>query len=111
MASSIRRKNGAREDILTKNFPLLFRPSLQTHFMLAPRSNTFWNTGVPRTTSPQIPSGASSILASSINNGGLETTFYENPNIKTGYSQSYNLTLQRELGFFVYRGSCVRWLL
>jgi hypothetical protein len=92
-------ENDGREDILTKNFPF----AIQTKF-----SNPIWqgpsvfqyllDTGVPRATNPQIPAGASSIPASTIQNGGLETTFYENPKIKTGYSQSYNLTLQRELG-------------
>jgi hypothetical protein len=92
-------ENDGREDILTKNFPF----AVQTQF-----NNAFYqgaagfqyilDTGVPRVTSPQIPAGASSIPTSSIKNGGLETTFFEDPNMKTGYSQSYNLTLQRELG-------------
>jgi hypothetical protein len=91
-------ENGAREDILTKNFPFAIQTKFTNPFYAGPPFQYVLDTGVPRATSPQIPSGASSILASSINNGGLETTFYENPNIKTGYSQSYNLTLQRELG-------------
>ena len=91
-------ENDGREDILTKNFPFAVQTKFTNPFYAGPPFQYVLDTGVPRVTNPQIPAGASSILASTINNGGLETTFYENPKIKTGYSQSYNLTLQRELG-------------
>ena len=91
-------ENAAREDILTKNFPFAIQTKFTNPFYAGPPFQYILDTGVPRVTSPQVPSGASSIRASSISNGGLETTFYEDPNMKTGYSQSYNLTLQRELG-------------
>jgi len=91
-------ENDGREDILTKNFPFAVQTQFSNPIWKGPQAQYVLDTGVPRVTSPQIPSGASSILASSISNGGLETTFYENPKMKTGYSQSYNLTLQRELG-------------
>lgn len=90
-------ENDAREDILTKNFPF----AVQAQY-----SNPIWTNGpyeylldggVPRLTNPQIPAGATSIPTVTIPNGSLETTFYEFPHMKTGYSQSYNLTLQREL--------------
>jgi len=91
-------ENDGREDILTKNFPFAVQTKFTNTFYAGPPFEYILDTGVPRVTDPQIPAGASSIPASSIQNGGLETTFYENPHIKTGYSQSYNLTLQRELG-------------
>lgn len=97
-------ENDAREDILTKNYPFA-------------TSNTYNNwpgfyegnygapylyqagIGIPRVTTPPIPPGASSIPAvDTILGGQLQNVYYENPNIKTGYSQSYNLTLERELG-------------
>jgi hypothetical protein len=91
-------ENDGREDILTKNYPFAIQTKFTNPFYAGPPFEYVLDTGVPRTTSPQIPPGASSIPASTINNGGLETTFYEDPKIKTGYSQSYNLTVQRELG-------------
>lgn len=91
-------ENDGREDILTKNFPFAIQTQFNNTFYAGPPFQYILDTGVPRVTSPQIPAGAASIAASSIKNGGLETTFFEDPNMKTGYSQSYNLTLQRELG-------------
>ena len=90
-------ENDGREDILTKNYPF----AVQTKF-----NNTFYaggpfeyqlDAGVPRLTNPVIPSGASNIPAMDVPNASLETTFYEDPRMKTGYSMSYNLTLQQEL--------------
>jgi len=54
--------------------------------------------GVPRPSSPAIPTGASSIAASSVSQGNLLTTYYVDPHLKSGYSQNYNLAVQQELG-------------
>ncbi len=97
-------ENDAREDILTKNYPFA-------------TSNTYNNwpgfyegnygapylyqadIGIPRITTPPIPPGASSIpTVNTILAGQVQNAYYENPNIKSGYSQSYNLTLEREIG-------------
>jgi hypothetical protein len=91
-------ENDGREDILTKNFPFAVQTKFTNAYYQGPPFQYILDTGQPRVTSPQIPSGASSIPWASISNGGLETTYYVNPQMKTGYSQSYNLTLQRELG-------------
>ncbi len=90
-------ENDAREDILTKNYPFAVQAAYTNPFYTNGPYEYLLDTGVPRLTNPPIPSGASSIPTVDIPNGSLETTFYEAPGLKTGYSQSYNLTLQREL--------------
>lgn len=96
-------ENDAREDILTKNYPF----ATQTLYDNTPGFYAFnyysagpyvynLSTGIPRITTPQIPSGVTSIAAQNVP-GGPAIVFYEDPHIKTGYAQSYNLTLQREL--------------
>ncbi|MGB9404229.1 MAG: carboxypeptidase regulatory-like domain-containing protein [Candidatus Acidiferrales bacterium] len=90
-------ENDAREDILTKNYPFAIQAKYTNPFYTNGPYEYILDTGVPRDTNPPIPSGASSIPTTAIPNGSLETTFYEDPNMKTGYSQSYNVTLQREL--------------
>ena len=39
-----------------------------------------------------------SAIPTLIPNGNSETTYYVNPNMKTGYSESFNVALQREVG-------------
>jgi outer membrane receptor protein involved in Fe transport len=62
------------------------------------------DSGFPRSTTVQIPSNASSIPTTSILGpsaqpvGNLETSYYITPNLKTGYTQNYNVTIQQELG-------------
>lgn len=90
-------ENDGREDILTKNYPFAIQNKYTNTYYAGPPFAYILDTGVPRITNPPIPAGASSIPWASISNGNLETSYYVNPNIKTGYSQSYNLTLQREL--------------
>jgi hypothetical protein len=90
-------ENDGREDILTKNYPFAIQNKYTNAYYAGPPFQYILDTGVPRITDPPIPPGASSIPWASISNGKLESTFYVNPNIKTGYSQSYNLTLQREI--------------
>jgi hypothetical protein len=91
-------ENDGREDILTKNFPFAIQSTFSNSVFVGGPLSYQLDAGVPRVTSPQIPAGATSIPAASIQNGGLEDSFFINPNIKTGYSQSFNLTIQREIG-------------
>jgi len=103
-------ENDAREDLLTKNLPFAIQqawnniPYLGPCFGSACDGSYFYqiDQGLPRITAPPIPSGASSIpssmVATLIPNGNSETTFYVNPKMKTGYSESFNVALQRELG-------------
>jgi hypothetical protein len=110
-------ENDGREDILTKNFPFAIQETFNTGGTgtmyngpcqaPTPCAGPFYyqiDSGFPRSTVVQIPPGASSIPASSIKNtagqpvGNLETTYYVDPNLKTGYTQNYNLAVQQELG-------------
>lgn len=89
-------ENDAREDILTKNYPFAIQQSFNNIPYNGPPTYLM-DTGIPRTTTVPIPAGASSIATSSIPNGSLETTYYETPNMRTGYSYLYNLSVEREL--------------
>ncbi|HTS34779.1 MAG TPA: carboxypeptidase regulatory-like domain-containing protein [Candidatus Solibacter sp.] len=102
-------ENDAREDLLTKNLPF----AIQQAWGNIPYNGPCFTTcdgsyfyqidqAFPRISAPPIPSGASSIpsidVPMLIPNGNSEQTFYINPNMKTGYSESFNLAVQRELG-------------
>jgi hypothetical protein len=106
-------ENDAREDLLTKNFPFAIQQQWNNipyngPCTVPPQSacdGSYYyqiDQGAPRITTVPIPPGASRIAASSvptlIPNGNSETTFYVNPKMKTGYSESFNVALQRELG-------------
>jgi hypothetical protein len=113
-------ENDAREDLLTKNLPYAIQQQWNNIPYLGPcfatpqstcdsygGSSYFYESdrGIPRLTSVPIPSGASSIPTSTLTatpplfpNANSETTFYVNPKMKTGYSESFNVALQRELG-------------
>jgi hypothetical protein len=99
-------ENDAREDILTKNYPFATQQVFTSNPYNGPCSDSTctgvfsyqMDTGVPRATTIPIPAGASSIPAASVINGTAESTYYVVPTLKTGYSQLYNLAVQRELG-------------
>ncbi|HEY6372062.1 MAG TPA: TonB-dependent receptor [Candidatus Sulfotelmatobacter sp.] len=106
-------ENDAREDLLTKNLPYAIQQQWNNIPYLGPCTappqsacdGTYYyqiDQGAPRITVVPVPAGASSIPSSSIPtlipNGNSETTFYVNPKMKTGYSESFNIALQRELG-------------
>jgi hypothetical protein len=102
-------ENDAREDILTKNYPFATQTTFTSNPYNGPCNPStapscygpfsyFADQGVARSTAIPIPNGASSIPASAITNGNLVTTYFVVPNLKTGYSQLYNFTIQRELG-------------
>ena len=99
-------ENDAREDILTKNYPFAELNSYENYYYFGPCTastcdgiyNYQLDSGIPRNTTIAIPSGASSIPTVSIPQGTLLTSYYVNPNMRTGYSEQFNLALQRELG-------------
>ncbi|HEY7351866.1 MAG TPA: TonB-dependent receptor [Terriglobales bacterium] len=123
-------ENDGREDILTKNFPFATQITFNTNPYLGPCSSygavtggpqppcastapgvptpgLFYyqiDSGFPRSTTIQIPQGASSIASNSILDpsgqpvGSLETSYYITPDLKTGYTQNYNFAIQQELG-------------
>ena len=96
-------ENDAREDVLTTNYPF----AVQQYFY-----NGFYNgaplyaldSGVPRSTTIPVGSNVSSINPANIldpvtglPDGNVQTIYYVDPNLKTGYSEMFNLTLQQEL--------------
>jgi hypothetical protein len=105
-------ENDAREDILTKNAPFAELDQYENYYYLGPcqyqgvqpvcDNNGLYNyqldSGIPRNTAVIIPPGSSSIPTSSIYEANLSTTYYVNPNMRTGYSEQFNLAIQRELG-------------
>jgi outer membrane receptor protein involved in Fe transport len=90
-------ENDAREDILTKNYPFAELSQYQDYYYSGPPPYQL-DAGIPRNTTINIPSGASSIPTINIPNGKLLTTYYVNPKIRTGYSELFNLAMQQELG-------------
>jgi hypothetical protein len=103
-------ENDAREDLLTKNFPFAIQQAWDNTPYFGPcygsscDGSYFYqiDQGLTRISSPPIPSSASSIpstdIPTLIPNGNSEDTFYVNPKMKTGYSESFNLAVQREVG-------------
>jgi hypothetical protein len=92
-------ENDGREDILARNYPFSNLTKYLDYYYFGPPSYSI-DTGVPRNTTIVIPPGASSIPSSSLppGQGPLMTTYYINPNMKTGYSASYNVSFQQQLG-------------
>ena len=89
-------ENDAREDVLTKNYPF----ATQQLFFNSPYAYPFTyqiDSGVPRSTTIPLVSGQSAIDPSTITDGAQQIVYYVDPKLKTGYSQMYNLTLQREV--------------
>jgi hypothetical protein len=99
-------ENDGREDILTKNVPFAelntytnpIFPTCHAPTVCPGQVNYVLDTGVPRNTTIAIPSGASSIPTSTIPDGTSFTAYDINPHMRTGYSEMFNLSVQRELG-------------
>lgn len=94
-------ENDAREDVLTKNYPFsnqqLYFNNIYNYYGAGGFPSYTLDTGVPRDTTVHIPSGASSIDPATIANSTSQSIYYVDPNLRTGYSQLYNITLQREV--------------
>ena len=103
-------ENDAREDILTKNYPFAELNQYINYYyngpcVVGPQQPTcdgLYNyqldQGLPRNTTVNIPSGGASIPTKNIPSGTLLTSYYVDPNLKTGYSELFNVALQQELG-------------
>ena len=86
-------ENDAKEDLLTKNYPFF----VQQTFVNSPYYfSYFLDSGVARPTSIAIPPGATSVSLTTGSTANQEI-FYEQPNLPVGYSENWNLTLQRLL--------------
>jgi outer membrane receptor protein involved in Fe transport len=103
-------ENDGREDILSRNYPFSNLSQYEDYYYNGPCNpatqpacdgiyNYQLDQGIPRNTSLNIPPGASSIPSASIpfGQGPLLTSYYVNPDMKTGYSANYNLSLQQQL--------------
>lgn len=88
-------EDSARSEMLTQNYPFF---SQQTFLNSAGAPFTYvLDTGVPRLTAAPIAAGTSSIAVASASAAAGQTLFSLDPNFRTGYAQSFNLTLQREI--------------
>ncbi len=83
-------EDDARSDALTKNYPYAVEQSFFSYSL---------DTGVPRITSIPVSPGVAAVSASEIEATAKakQNLFSVAPDFRTGYSQLYSLTLQREL--------------
>lgn len=94
-------ENDAREDILTKNYPFFTQQKFVNYFDSGYYQYIFnydLDTGVPRSTTVNIPSGASTIDITTVPGGNTQTLYSEPTKFPTALSYSYNLTLEKQLG-------------
>lgn len=88
-------ENDAREDILTKNYPYF----TQQKFVDSVYGIGYLlDSGIPRSTSVAIPTGATSIDLTKLSGGNTQTVYSEPTDFPTAYSRNYNLTVQQQLG-------------
>jgi hypothetical protein len=94
-------ENDAREDILTKNYPFFTQQQFVDYFdsgyyqFLLPFQ---LDSGVARSTTINIPSGASTINLANVSGGSTQTVYSEPKNFPTAHSINYNLTVEKQLG-------------
>jgi outer membrane receptor protein involved in Fe transport len=90
-------ENDAREDILTKNYPFFTQQQIVNSVY---NGGYFYqlDTGSPRSTTIAIPSSASSINLATVPGASSETVYSEPTNFPTAHSDSYNVTLQQQVG-------------
>lgn len=89
-------ENDGREDFLTKNTPFSTQSSYYNSAYYGYYAYQL-DAGVPRSTAINAPSSGY-IDPTTVPNGNLLTTYSINPNIRTGYNESYNVAVQRQLG-------------
>lgn len=94
-------ENDAREEILTKNYPFFTQQQFVNYFdgyycdcWVLPFQ---MDTGVARSTTVNIPSGASTIDLTKVSGGNTQTVFSEPRDFPTAYSINYNLTVEKQL--------------
>ena len=94
-------ENDAREDILTKNYPFFTQQQFVNYFDFGSYNfimNYYLDTGVPRSTTVNIPSGAASIDLTKVAGGNTQTVYSEPKDFPTAYSRNYNVTIEQQLG-------------
>ncbi|MGC2163471.1 MAG: TonB-dependent receptor, partial [Silvibacterium sp.] len=90
-------ENDGREDYLTKNAPFANQAAYNNWPYNFVGFEYVDDTGVARNTSINIPP-TGVIDPADLPNGSLETTYAVNPRIKTGTADSFNFTLERQVG-------------
>jgi hypothetical protein len=90
-------ENDGREDFLTKNLPFADQTSIANNVYAGPPFAYQDDIGVARNTTINIPSSGR-ISPATLADGTLVSSYYVNPKMKTGYSQMFNFTLQRQIG-------------
>jgi hypothetical protein len=87
-------ENDAREDILTKNYPFF----TQNEYVNSPYYFGYnLDTGIARSTTVNLSSGASSIDLTKVPGAANEAVYSEPRSFPDGYSEMYNITFQRTL--------------
>lgn len=90
-------ENDGREDYLTKNAPFADQEAFTNWPYTFLGFEYVDDTGVARNTSINIPPNGV-VDPKTLPNGTLETTYAVNPKLKTGSTDSYNLTVERQVG-------------
>lgn len=87
-------ENDAREDILTKNYPFF----TQDEYVNSPYYFAYnLDAGIARNTTVNLASGTSSIDMTTVAGSTNQQVYSEPKNFPDGYSEMYNLTVQRLL--------------
>jgi hypothetical protein len=90
-------ENDGREDFLTKNTPF----ATQSSYYNTPYNGYVsyqLDAGVPRNTTILAPTSGGYIDPATIPNGNLNVTYALDPRIRTGYSESFNAAVERQVG-------------
>ena len=90
-------ENDGRSDALTSNYPFAVLQLFVNGIFGTPPFPYVLDAGIPRISSIPLAPGQSSIPVSDVSGGTTQSIFYVGPSFRTGYSQLYNLTIEREL--------------
>jgi len=90
-------ENDARSELLTKSYPFAVQQIFFNYSYNGLPYQYGLDSGVQRITEIPIGTDVSRIDPGPIPDGAKQTIFYVDPHLKTGYSQLFNVTLQREL--------------
>ena len=90
-------ENDGRSDALTSNYPFAVLQLFVNGIFGTPPFPYVLDAGIPRISSIPLAPGQSSIPVSDVSGGTTQSIFYVGPSFRTGYSQLFNLTIEREL--------------
>jgi hypothetical protein len=90
-------ENDARNDVLTKNYPYAVRQDISYIVGSGDPFPYVLDNGIPRATSIPVGPDVTSLAPADIEQSKIQSVYFVDPNFRTGYSQLFNLMLQREL--------------